>query len=532
MIPPDVASSLRQILPDAQAATNAATQPVVQAARIADVLSNLVPGQRVLAEIQALLPNGNYRAIVAQRDVTLALPFSAKAGDSIELEVKESDGKLTLAFVANRTEAASAKTGQESVSTTLTSTGKLIGNLMTGIDGEGKRAPAAALNANQALVTTMPKTAAELVPVLKQALTQSGVFYEAHQAKWVAGQLPTEALRQEPQAKYSPPPALVTVNGVFEAKIATTSNVATTTNLVNPPSTAVPVNPSITTNPTSPNAAPPQNLNATSATVASAPSQLVTAEASPPTAATQAKATGANTNALPPNPSLAIQQKLNAAYNNLGATTLDLPKVDLNTATPPRAEQAALMPNHLPQTTIKGEAAIPVQPLPASASAETSAANNASAKPETVSPLPAPVTRTTEQANTPQQPGNPIPRELTPIVQQQLDGLANQNFAWQGQVWPGQQMQWEIGENPANARGQNADVAQWQTRLKLALPMLGGIEAVLQLRPNGEVGIAINTDTSGSEAQLKESADQLRSQFEAAGLSLSQLFIQHVQPAE
>jgi len=62
--------------------------------------------------------------------------------------------------------------------------------------------------------------------------------------------------------------------------------------------------------------------------------------------------------------------------------------------------------------------------------------------------------------------------------------------------------------------------------------MLGGIEAVLQLRPNGEVGIAINTDTSGSEAQLKESADQLRSQFEAAGLSLSQLFIQHVQPAE
>ena len=57
--------------------------PVAAAQKIADVLSNLVPGQRVLAEIQALLPNGNYRAIVAQREITLALPFSAKAGDTL-----------------------------------------------------------------------------------------------------------------------------------------------------------------------------------------------------------------------------------------------------------------------------------------------------------------------------------------------------------------------------------------------------------------------------------------------------------------
>jgi hypothetical protein len=128
--------------------------------------------------------------------------------------------------------------------------------------------------------------------------------------------------------------------------------------------------------------------------------------------------------------------------------------------------------------------------------------------------------------------GNPIPRELTTIVQQQLDGLANQNFAWQGQVWPGQQMQWEIGENPANSRGQNADMAQWQTRLKLTLPILGGIDAVVQLRPNGEAAISINTDSEVSEAQLKERAGQLRSQFESAGLSLGKLFIQHAQPAE
>lgn len=376
MIPSDVASSLRLVIPDQQSVTNAQTQPVAPAQRIADILSNLVPGQRIQAEIQALLPNGNYRALVAQREITLALPFSAKAGDSLELEVTESDGKLTLAFVANRSDGTAAKAEQESVPTTLSSAGKLIGNLMNGIEGEGKRAPPASLNGNQALVETMPKSAADLVPVLKQALTQSGVFYEAHQARWVAGQLPTEALRQEPQAKHSPAP--------------------------------IPV----------------------------------------------------------------------AVYSAEDAKNLDGVKTDLtNTAAPANSR--------------------------------------------------------TEQATQTTQSGSTIPRELSPLVQQQLDGLATQNFAWQGQVWPGQQMRWEIGENANQARSQDGEqMAQWQTRLKLSLPVLGGIDAVLQLRPGGEVGILVTTDSEASEARLRESAIQLRDQFEAAGLKLSKLQVQHDQPAE
>src|SRR5574343_431770 len=98
MIPADVANSLKQPLLGQQLATDAPTRPVLPTQQIADVLSDLVPGQRILAEIQSLLPNGSYRAVVAQRDITLALPFSAKPGDTLELEVAESDGKLTLAF--------------------------------------------------------------------------------------------------------------------------------------------------------------------------------------------------------------------------------------------------------------------------------------------------------------------------------------------------------------------------------------------------------------------------------------------------
>jgi hypothetical protein len=92
MIRADVANRL-------QPAADLALRPALPAQEITDKLAGLVAGQRLLAEIQSLMPNGTYRALINQRSVTLALPFAAKTGDAIELEVAESDGKLTLAVV-------------------------------------------------------------------------------------------------------------------------------------------------------------------------------------------------------------------------------------------------------------------------------------------------------------------------------------------------------------------------------------------------------------------------------------------------
>jgi hypothetical protein len=374
MIPADLASRLRVALPPAP---QDAPQPVQAIQKLTDALSNLVPGQRVLAEVQAMLPNGTYRAIVAQRDVTLALPFSAKAGDSLELEVLESDGKVTLAFVANRTTGQQAAAQpRESVPTTLSQTGRLIGNLMGNVEEGGAKAAPAPLNGNLPLAKSAPD-AAQLAPILKEALGKSGVFYEAHQARWVAGQLPTEALRQEPQGKMAP-------------------------TLPPPP---------------------------------------------PPTAQTQAAA------------ALEVRSGETPAPAALTAT---------------RAEQ-------------------PAQPAT-------------------------------------QQQGPVIPRELTPIVQQQLDALATQNYAWQGQVWPGQKLWWEISEDGEQHGGPDDEGGQrWQTRLKLDLPALGGIEATLRLQPGGRVEIQMNADSVSSEARLRDNGEALVKRFAAAGLELTQLLVQHEQ---
>lgn len=379
MIPPDVASALRLQLPDQAriAAEQPQNQPVASIQRLTDALTDLAPGQRIMAEIQALLPNGTYRAVVAQRNVTLALPFSAKPGDTLELEVAESDGKLTLAFVANRTAGdATAASLHESVPTTLSPAGRLIGQLIGNKENEGQRAAPAPLNSSQPLVIEMPETGTELAPILKQALTQSGMFYEAHQARWVAGQIPTETLKQEPQGKL------------------------------------------------------PAAAQLPHATLASA---------------------------------------------TVGAPDTEAPST-------PAPNLAAPTATTLP------------------------AGNAPEARP----------------------PASPIPEAVASLVRQQLDGLATNNFVWQGQIWPGQQMQWEIADHAdRQGSGEFGADREWQSRLKLSLPSLGSLDVTLRLQPGGKIALAVNADSDSSEDRLRGNIERLQQQLSSSGLELAQINISH-----
>ena len=187
-----------------QPSADLALRPAPPTQEIADKLPGLVAGQRLLAEVQSLLPNGSYRALINQRQVTLALPFAAKSGDAIELEVAESNGKLTLAVIA-RGAAEGGKAGNESTATQLSRTGQLIGTLLAGArDGKGGASVALPLNSNQAIAASPPRSGTDLLPLLKQAIVQSGMFYEAHQAEWIEGRYSKAQLLQEPQGKLAP----------------------------------------------------------------------------------------------------------------------------------------------------------------------------------------------------------------------------------------------------------------------------------------------------------------------------------------
>ena len=211
MIPADVTS--RQ-----QVSADPALRPVAPSQEIADKLPGLVAGQKIMAQIQSLLPNGTYRALINQRSITLALPFSAKGGDALELQVTESDGKLTLA-VASRREGEGGKPTTESASATLSRAGQLIGTLFSAAREAKGSQQALPLNANQP-ISAAPTNAQDLLPLLKQAITQSGMFYESHQAEWVEGRFAKAALLQEPQGKLSSPAAFASASVEEQANAA------------------------------------------------------------------------------------------------------------------------------------------------------------------------------------------------------------------------------------------------------------------------------------------------------------------------
>ncbi|NMG45887.1 flagellar hook-length control protein FliK [Aromatoleum toluvorans] len=114
-----------------------------------------------------------------------------------------------------------------------------------------------------------------------------------------------------------------------------------------------------------------------------------------------------------------------------------------------------------------------------------------------------------------------VPERLAPVVYQQLDAMATQNYVWQGQVWPGQTMEWEI-EDPQRDDGSDADepAAEWKTTLRLALPRLGGVEARLILTPAG-VALRLTADDNATVAALVNARAALDSALEAANVPLA-----------
>lgn len=376
MIPADLAARLR-LLNEASFFNSEPPVPGLQRAReIQSQLPELVPGQRFFATLQRTLPDGTFRALVAGQQMTLALNTAAKSGDTLELEVSQVTPRAVFARIVGQ-EAAATVTA--SAQPALSQTGRLISFLLTGQPA----AQPASLAANQPLLAAPPANGAQLAPLLRQALGQSGLFYESHQADWVLGRRDTASLTSEPQGQAQ-------------------------------------------TRSTAPGA-----------------SQAATGQA-----------------------------------------------VHQGVASPKSGAQSG-------------------QPAAAEGSERAAQARGAALADEA-----APV-RTA-----------PIPDRLIPIVHQQLDALATQQYVWHGQAWPGQAVEWRI-EDPARDDGSAEEETAhgWDSTLRLTLPRLGGVEAQLHLSGK-QVALRLRADEADTLVALDAGAAALASALEAVDLRLSGLIVE------
>ncbi|MDR5855814.1 flagellar hook-length control protein FliK [Caballeronia sp. LZ062] len=117
------------------------------------------------------------------------------------------------------------------------------------------------------------------------------------------------------------------------------------------------------------------------------------------------------------------------------------------------------------------------------------------------------------------------------IVRQQLDLLANGQFRWQGEAWPGTRFEWEIAREPREGRTQEpeADERAWRTRITLSLPALGTVDAELVL--SGERLVArINASDKGA-ARLAADGAAFARQLDAAGIALASFSVRSIDGA-
>ena len=120
----------------------------------------------------------------------------------------------------------------------------------------------------------------------------------------------------------------------------------------------------------------------------------------------------------------------------------------------------------------------------------------------------------------------PLDARTAPIVQQQLNALEARHLVWQGQIWPGQPMRWEIEERGDDEDGAPAaaepPARAWSTRLDLALPRLGGVSAVLTLAAEG-LRVRLSAEAPATGELFAGELEALRGALGAAGLVVSQL---------
>jgi len=200
-------------------------QPLSPVHEIPSDLPELRTGQTFTARIQEVLPDSSYKALVAGKQLTLQLAEGAKTGDLLELVVVD---RSTKVIIAKQVETSPAATGESAPYpfAKFSPAARMIGQLLP---AEGQAAPAAQLNRGQPLLAQAPQSqsaAVELAPTLAKAVTQSGLFYESHQAQWVTGKLPLEQLLQEPQGQRSTPGAFQQAAAEIEARAATPAGVA------------------------------------------------------------------------------------------------------------------------------------------------------------------------------------------------------------------------------------------------------------------------------------------------------------------
>ncbi|MYZ52887.1 flagellar hook-length control protein FliK [Malikia spinosa] len=120
--------------------------------------------------------------------------------------------------------------------------------------------------------------------------------------------------------------------------------------------------------------------------------------------------------------------------------------------------------------------------------------------------------------------GDALAAQLLP---QQLDTLEQRRLVWQGELWPGQPMEWELVQEKDQQQQprEPGQPAAWETVLKLELPQLGQVNATIRLQGE-QAQVRLRVLDEAAAAALQADQGRLDDALAAAGTVLGGFLVQ------
>jgi hypothetical protein len=124
----------------------------------------------------------------------------------------------------------------------------------------------------------------------------------------------------------------------------------------------------------------------------------------------------------------------------------------------------------------------------------------------------------------PQARGMPPPTDpnTAQFINLQLNAHEQGKVAWQGQLWPGRDMQWDVERDASGGEDENGGT--WQSSLRLRFGALGEVAARVVLS-GGQLHIRLDAQDEATKGLLDAHRARLADALDAAGTPLSTLTI-------
>ncbi|MEN3292004.1 MAG: hypothetical protein V7642_1257 [Burkholderiales bacterium] len=113
--------------------------------------------------------------------------------------------------------------------------------------------------------------------------------------------------------------------------------------------------------------------------------------------------------------------------------------------------------------------------------------------------------------------------ESVRMISLQLDTLEQQRVVWQGELWPGQKMEWEITKDAPHSKVAIAE-RSWQSVVRFELPTLGAVAASIRLA-DGRLQVQVRAADENTASLLRANGDHLATALDAAGSPLDLLTV-------